>query len=641
MRLQHLAVSVFALLFCTTHALATDQWTTGGPYGGDISTILVDPARHGVWYAGARNGAGLFTSVDGGATWSLHNGNVAALGGPFGIAALAATIENGHSVLYQASNDGLLRSEDGGNTWAWRDSGITSWSFRTVAADPTNPSTIYAGTGQSLFRSTDAGLSWAPITGPLGINAITLDEKRPGAVFIGTDNGIFASLDGGDTWSDFHCGLDATYVTSVVLLRDRLGYTSLAITVRPGLFGPTRIWMRDVYPRAVGCWRKIDFQDGLFGPVMITDAAASGTLYVTSYDALGTVWATDDRGRTWRRLSKGDEPRDFETLMVDPESGTLWGGTSGDGIVAATPTGWVTYNEGLSAVDIGTLRLAGPNSTILYAATRSSGCFRSDDAGASWRRISGGLPSNDILSLAVDPSDPNILYAGLGRTLYTSVDGGLTWTKLAAAPVPNFSGPLAIAIDPSHPSTVYFSSHNGVHRSTDRGATWTSTSMTSYTNGLFIDPLDPNTIFARGSYSGGSRSVARSRDGGTTWTVLSSLASGQVTALAFEPGSAGAMFASTADGGALWRSADRGDTWTRIGSLPPLPQLAMACDPRVPGLMYLAVYQLGLGQSTNGGASFSGYVPAVPLRHVLQIAVPPDGTALYVGTAGGVFSIEP
>ena len=112
----------------------------------------------------------------------------------------------------------------------------------------------------------------------------------------------------------------------------------------------------------------------------------------------------------------------------------------------------------------------------LYAGT-SEGAFQSADGGASWSNI--GL-SMGVSSLALDPGDPNTIYAAaedyLSVGLFKSTDGGASWVPInngLASVLEARSTVTAIAFAPANPSTVYLAtSGSGVYKSLDSGANW-------------------------------------------------------------------------------------------------------------------------------------------------------------------------
>ena len=103
------------------------------------------------------------------------------------------------------------------------------------------------------------------------------------------------------------------------------------------------------------------------------------------------------------------------------------------------------------------------------------GVFKSVDGGMTWTQTA--LSGQTIFSLAIDPNDPNTLYAGTGGNfgvrgrIYKSTDGGTTWSELDAGPV--IRTVRALAVDPTDSNRVYAASEGtGVFASFDGGQSW-------------------------------------------------------------------------------------------------------------------------------------------------------------------------
>src|SRR5262245_25879652 len=208
MRRAILTQCVLALLLAAVASPAgagTNIWTSTGPNGGPIRSILIDPATPTTVYAGTL-GAGVFVSTDSGTTWTprgLAGLTVRALvrkaGSP---ATLYAGVENDPG----AASGGVFSSQDGGANWTPLDTGLTNKKVQALVLDA---GTLYAGTdGGGVFvwdgatwTAVNSGLAPAPgdcTACPLKILALAADSRAPGTIYAGTEGtGVYKSGDGG------------------------------------------------------------------------------------------------------------------------------------------------------------------------------------------------------------------------------------------------------------------------------------------------------------------------------------------------------------------------------------------------------------------------------------------------------------
>lgn len=234
--------------------------------------------------------------------------------------------------------------------------------------------------------------------------------------------------------------------------------------------------------------------------------------------------------------------------------------------------------------------------------TAGWGVWHSPDAGASWVRQRSPFPLNSrIQALVVRPGEPRGVLAAGDTGLFISHDGGGSWARIGAqGDLPTI---WCLAVDPRDPDTLFAGTRpSGVYRSRDGGRSWKRLELdlatqcsigTPFVTRLVVDPDDPRTIWAGVEIDG----VFRSVDGGDTWTrAVSGLTDLDVHDMAIAPGRPSRVYTST-NGEVFW-SGDRGDTWTPIGVkvLWPLPYArgiaVKADDPRV--------LFAGCGQTTTG-----------------------------------------
>ncbi len=340
--------------------------------------------------------------------------------------------------------------------------------------------------------------------------------------------------------------------------------------------------------------------------------------------AEGGVWKTTDGGSTWTPLLDNQPSLAVGSIAVDPSNpGTIYVGT-----------GEENFN---------------------YDAYFGAGILKSMDGGATWAHISGPFASSYgsgsdqggayIGALAVSPSNSSLVLAAAyfassssASGLYISRDSGQTWSQA-------LSGPPATSIvfDPTNGNVAYAAFTDwGVYKTTNAGLSWspengaaphTLTFSNSLRISLAIDPRNPSTLYAAVASmpdsKGGSTVIGffKTIDGGANWTAIWSPTTsasptfpstycdpsdepGQCAydnVVAVDPGSSSVFIGGSTEGsapgvGVVWRSEDGGSSWTDIDP-PPSSASIQALHPDVHAIAFAA-----------------------------------DGSRMYVGTDGGVWS---
>lgn len=233
-----------------------------------------------------------------------------------------------------------------------------------------------------------------------------------------------------------------------------------------------------------------------------------------------------------------------------------------------------------------------------YAATASGGVWKSVNGGFEWASIFDDQPVSSTGSIAVAPSDPNVVYVGAGEAnprgnvaegngIYRSTDAGKTWSHVWKQ-----EGQIGtITVHPDNPDIAFAAvlgsifgpnPERGVYRTTDGGSTWQRVLFENEDTGasdVAFDPSNPRILFAGlwqarrypwGMTSGGSGSgLHMSRDGGETWTRLQGkgLPNGIWGRIGVRvaPNQPERVFALIeAEEGGLFRSDNGGDSWKRV-----------------------------------------------------------------------------
>ena len=276
----------------------------------------------------------------------------------------------------------------------------------------------------------------------------------------------------------------------------------------------------------------------------------------------GGVWKTEDAGLTWTNVSDGFfhtgsvgavavSPSNPNIVYVGMGEGCLRGNlSSGDGVYKSLDAGRTWTHVGLAdSSQIGRLQIHPTNPDIVYVAAighpygpnTERGVFRTKDGGRTWQKVLFVNDRTGAADIAMDPANPQVLYAtawqvlrtpwdisstGPGGGIYKSTDGGDTWTKLSAGLPPGNLGKIGVAVSPANPqrawATVEADAKGGIYRSDDAGRTWqllnddfNMTSRQYYYGHIFADPLDANTV-----YTFCAKYFYKSTDGGRTYSEV-------------------------------------------------------------------------------------------------------------------------
>jgi photosystem II stability/assembly factor-like uncharacterized protein len=413
----------------------------------------------------------------------------------------------------------------------WTRVGPDSGVVQTFAAAPSRPTTVYAGLSLGgIFRSLDGGATWSFAGAGLklhdAVRSIVVDVRQPEKVWTATSQGIYRSTNGGKSW--------ARVLTS--------GGTSLV-------------------------------QD-----------PSSRTLYAGS-DSGPMLRGTDD-GTSWHTLS--GSPQAVFNLAIDPfHPQTLYADNFGE-LFKSTNGGarWFRLTQGLPADSIDALTID-PRSGTLYVATTSEipgkVVFRSDDGGAKWTSVDGGMLTGFTTFLAVDLKAKGAVWALSGERAYRSADRGRTWS-LADRGLPAGDGAI-LTLFPGA-STLLAGTQEGAFWSADQGASWNRSNQglrAASITGLALDPLRPARLWA----SLASREVFRTVTGGGPWGLLTGVpypvfVTGPLAADPYHPGTVYlGLF------GGVARSLDAGNHWSSVTGLSCIQPESLFVDPLDSSVIYV------------------------------------------------------
>jgi photosystem II stability/assembly factor-like uncharacterized protein len=393
--------------------------------------------------------------------------------GPFrGGRTVAAVGVPGQPDLYYigVNNGGVWKTDDSGRTWRPLFDAQPTQSIGSLAVAPSDPRVIYAGSGEGL--------------------------QRPD---LSVGNGIYKSTDGGETWE--HLGLrDGKQIPALRVDPHDPGRVFAAVLGHP--YGPNA--ERGVFRSTDGgkSWEKVLYRDENTGAVDVAfDPADSRTLYASLWAARQAPW-------------------EVGASFQVPGSG-LYKSTDGGGSWQRLSAGLPSAAEGLGRIGIA-VAPSRPGRIYLQvdADAKHGGLYRSDDAGASFRRVNSETRiwgrGGDFAEVEVDPKDPDVVYV-CNTSTYRSTDGGQSFTAIKGAP--GGDDYHRLWIDPDRPQVLLLAGDQGAAISRNGGRTWSSwyNQPTAQFYHVITDDRFPYWVYGGQQESGSAGVVSRGNDGEVTF----------------------------------------------------------------------------------------------------------------------------
>jgi photosystem II stability/assembly factor-like uncharacterized protein len=623
-----------------------------GHEGGTVVALAVAPTEGG-GILFAATATGLFTSVDGGRTWSP--------GGDPPLPLLTAVAPSSrfaeNRLLVAGTQTGCYRSTDSGRTWRQTLSGGRIFAIAVVPGFGGEES-IFVGTQQDgILRSDDGGRTWVGANpGLMDLTVLALafspDAARDLTGFAATASGLYRTRNGGKSWREVEWPLDEPAVQCLAIspafARDRLVFAG---TEGDGLWRSDDGGMN---------WDDVPgLPDGGIGAIAFSPHDAKSRLVAVATD--GGVALSRDGGETWRLT--GDVLPPVLDLAFTPDGETLVAGLYRDGAARLTlterDTRWVPATVGLRATFLTSLvpSPAFDRDRTLFAAGAETGLRISRDGGHTWMIVGGDLTDAAVYGIAITPGgrDNYLVFAATDAGIYRSRDGGTRWV-----PTPEPESPIGIIVagraaggrsGPVFAATLdghLIASDDGGERWRALDAPFDGAAVVSLAcspgRTLYVGTTRPAPVAGEGEMT-----VWRSTDGGGSWTrwleergdaIILPLA---VSADASQHGDdalfvglAGAVLSPRRNASQI-RGGARAPLWHRTvlatESGDPVAITALACSPneRDDGIVFAAT-NAGLYRSRDRGRSFDQWNAGLVPTGVLALAV---ANATNDATAGG------
>lgn len=653
---------------------AYSTWQVIGPSGGDVRVVAIDPRDKDRLYVSTLDGQ-IHTSADGGRSWRLLvnlNKPELVLDQLFVDARDSRSIyASGHR---HKAPGGFFRTTDGGLTWKEAKE-LKDESIHAMTQSPLDPRVLLAGTINGVWMSRNSGEDWEKISSasmPVNIDSLAMDPRNMATMYAGTWWRAYKTTDSGKSWRLIKNGMiDDSDV--------------FAITVNPR--NPEHVIASacsGIYESMNGGekWAKIQ---GIPSQSRRTrDIVQHPTIPTTIY--AGTTegfWMSTNGGKSWAMTTQRN--LEINSIAVHPDDpNRVFIGTNNYGVMVSNDGGrnFTQTNDGFTSRFTYSVTADVQQPDRLYAATHNTATgggffFVSNDAGRSWSQ-SRGMDVNRVRPFVFrqDHANPNQMYLGTNVGLFRSVDRGLSWTKMIAAksvrkpvakkPVRKTAAVKAVGA-PAAPKLVpvlnekvkvlefipgrkglVAGTDKGIYRSTDLARGWEKLPIPVGLNdnifAIHVSEARPETIWAGTATSG----VLVSRDNGKTWTKTSGAIDNiPVSSITSDPTRPDYIYVGTIQ--TFYLSRDGGATWSRRGGGLALGNFtSILINPTDPDEILLSSSMDkdgGVYLSTDAGNRWKRVDSKemnLPSRRVWSMSFDPqDPSRIFAGThSSGVYKIE-
>jgi photosystem II stability/assembly factor-like uncharacterized protein len=612
---------------------AAQPWKVLGPEGGDVRSFAYNPKNPSQIFL-ANSTGGMFVSNDNGETWARF----AHLGPQEDYVLDHIAIDpSDPQVMYVAAwsvesldRGDVFRTRDGGKTWHPLPA-MHNKSVRAMSMSLTDPKVLVVGAIDGVFRSSDGGDTWKRLS-PEGhaeiknVESVAIDPKNNDTVYAGTWHLAWKTSDAGANWDHITKGMiEDSDVFSIIV--DSTNPAVVFASACSGIYKSSN---------AGGLFQKI--QGIPFSArrtrVLRQDPGDPNTVYAGTTEGL---WKTADQGKTWKQVTGPEivvndvlvDPRNSKRVMLATDRGGVL--VSDNAAQSFTPS-----NRGYSHRYVSSLVADAHDANQLYVGLVNDrdlgGVFYSSDSGSHWQQRSSGLGGRDVFAL--QQAESGAVVAGTSHGVFILDPGATAWKpantiveetvtqktvfknkKKTTVPVTNVKKTVMEArvndlqLEPGRWLAVTTA---GLYTSADEGKTWKAA------------PPGDHKDFVTARYQGDLAIAATrthvlvSKDRGVTWTpaqvwdgVLN------VRGVAISP--EGHMFVAAREG--FFRSSD-GVAWEHIYQFLPEREItSVVYDPGVRRLLLTSYVSSVVYESQDGGRHWkAGPDTGYPLRKVSVIA---------------------
>jgi photosystem II stability/assembly factor-like uncharacterized protein len=639
---------------CVVSAQA-QTWKQVGPPGGTVISLAADPNNINQMYLGTADGH-VFASNDEGGHWQL----VSRIGtGQDDVVTHIIVDPRDAKRLYASTwtlysgGGGVYRSDDAGHTW--NIIGLAHETVRALAQSPTDPKLLLAGALSGVYRSMDEGASWTRITPENNsdlsrFDSVAFDPKDNNTIYAGTYHLPWKTSNGGKDWFPVVKGMiDDSDVMSIIV--DPANSENVHATACSGIYHSVNGGQQ---------WIKYQGIPSVFRRTQLIrmDPSNPSILYAGTTSGL---WKTVNE-KDFKRVTPGDWI--INALVIDPKNPQkLIIGTEREGVQVSTDGGstFTAANNGFQHQHLADVAIdrEHPERALVVLTFDNDAFMATRDGGTSWTTLGPGLKRTEMRHVYASPTGwwatltkggwmkyddatHKWVHAGLFVPDPITAAAATTSTKSkkgaapAKRPVAKQTAPQLAAFlvnDMTFADDAWYAATaGGVLSSKDHGATWKSASK----DPLVRKPAQSVEVSADGNqiWALAERNLMYSSDHGETWDAkeLSFATAGNLKLHRVDDTT---LFITTNMG--LYGSRDAGRTWNR-SEVRDLSFQAVAGNGNA---LVVALQKHGLLASFDGGKTWQhmddplaqGYFPVIRTRR--------DGSLVAVSATEGMLSLDP
>lgn len=379
---------------------------------------------------------------------------------------------------------------------------------------------------------------------------------------------------------------------------------------------------------------------------IVIDPKDRNHLYVSTID--GQIYASYDAGKTWSLLANFNRPQlILDQLSIDPrDSKVIY--TSGHrhkeaGGFFKTTDGGKTWKESkdLKGEAIHSMTQSTLDPNVLMVGT-ITGVWISKDSGDNWKKIQSTSTPVNVDSLAIDPRNNDVIYAGTWWRAFKTTDGGQNWKVINSGMIDD-SDVFSVDIDPRNPDNIYASACSGIYYSSNQGEKWAKIqgipSQSRRTRDILQHPTVAGTVFA-----GTTEGLWITRDNGKSWALTTSREL-EVNSIAVDPVDPNKVYISTNNYGVMV-SNDAGKNFAlNNGNLSTRLTYSIVPDIERPNRMYSTTINTATGGgfvfiSDDGGSTWIPSVKNLAVNRTMPFAILQDRKTpdtIYLGTSIGIY----